>query len=176
MIKLIVACDLNNGIGVNGDLPWRLKADMVHVKKITTSTSSDQLKNAVIMGRKTWESLPDRFKPLPDRVNIILSRTLHLTYSEKNTYSFPSLDQALSYASGQKEIEDVFIFGGGEIYREALSSKICAVIHRTVVHLNTQSDTFFPEIPEGYSLVESSEVQEENGIRFHFEIFCLDSL
>ena len=176
MIKLIVACDLDNGIGFNGQLPWRLKADMKHVRHITTSTTDESFTNAVIMGRKTWESLPDRFKPLPDRINIVLSRTLEFTDSSKNTHSFPSLDEAISYASTQKEIEDVFIFGGGEIYREALSSKICSVIHRTVVHLNSESDTFFPEIPEGYSLVDSSEVEEEDGIRFHFEVFCLDTL
>jgi dihydrofolate reductase len=74
-ISLVVAMTLDHCIGVNGQLPWRLKGDMAFFKKLTTVTSgTGNKRNAVVMGRKTWESIPEKFRPLPDRLNVILTR------------------------------------------------------------------------------------------------------
>ena len=142
-IELIVATDLDNGIGKNGDLPWRLKADMAHLKHITTSTSKPSLQNGIIMGRKTWESLPPKFKPLPDRLNIILSKTLHFTETYKNTAVFTQLTTALTQLSKNSSIETVFIFGGQSVYEEALTALTCSTIHKTVVHNHFNCDMQF---------------------------------
>lgn len=77
--SLIVAATKELGIGINGGLPWRLPPDMAFFKKVTTTIPkaySSDLKNIVIMGRVTWESIPTKFRPLADRMNIIVSRNL----------------------------------------------------------------------------------------------------
>ena len=71
-MEAILACTKKGGIGLNGKLPWRIKEDMMLFKKITTTTAATISQNAVIMGRKTWESIPKKFRPLPNRINIIL--------------------------------------------------------------------------------------------------------
>lgn len=72
--SVIVAAAPNRGIGRGGELPWRLPGDMAFFKKTTTAASSDALRNAVIMGRKTWDSIPAKFRPLGARLNVIVTR------------------------------------------------------------------------------------------------------
>ena len=75
IINLIVAaCGKSLGIGNNGQLPWRLRKEMKHFASLTSTTKDPNLCNAVIMGRKTWESIPVKFRPLKNRLNVILSR------------------------------------------------------------------------------------------------------
>lgn len=71
-LTLIVACTASNGIGKNGNLPWRLSKEMGYFARVTTSTPANK-RNAVIMGRKTWESIPDKFRPLKERINIVVT-------------------------------------------------------------------------------------------------------
>lgn len=71
---LVVACDLNRGIGKENGLPWRLPGDMKQFRELTSSVRDSSKRNAVLMGRKTWESIPTKFRPLPHRVNVVLSR------------------------------------------------------------------------------------------------------
>ena len=93
MNNLIVAVDENYGIGKTNSIPWDLPGDLKYFKEITTSKPG----NVVIMGRKTWESIPDKFRPLRDRVNIIItSQDLDLS-SYKDTYSFKTLKEAISF-------------------------------------------------------------------------------
>jgi dihydrofolate reductase/thymidylate synthase len=72
--ECIVACDANRGIGLEGSVPWRLRGDMAYFKRKTSAVEKEGNVNAVIMGRKTWESIPAKFRPLPGRLNIILTR------------------------------------------------------------------------------------------------------
>ena len=75
--KIIAALDNKFGIGRKNGLPWKmLKKDMLHFKNITTKTKNENMKNAVVMGRNTWLSIPQKFRPLPNRLNIIISRTM----------------------------------------------------------------------------------------------------
>jgi dihydrofolate reductase len=71
--KIIVACTKDYGIGINGSLPFRLKSDMASFKSITTTTRQKHLYNAVVMGRKTWESIPNKFRPLEKRLNVVVT-------------------------------------------------------------------------------------------------------
>ena len=77
--SLVVAACKNNGIGKDGKLPWSLPGDMAHFKRVTSHTIDDSKQNAVIMGRKTWNSIPEKFRPLPKRLNVILSREVAST-------------------------------------------------------------------------------------------------
>jgi dihydrofolate reductase len=128
-IIIIAAMSENRVIGRNNALPWSLKADMEHFKKLTLGWPC-------IMGRKTWESLPKR--PLPGRPNIVISRSLSGVTGAK---VFPSLKDAVGHCT---EYEKVFICGGASVYAEALG--IADRIELTVIHNQYEGDAFFPEI------------------------------
>ena len=134
-IQLIVAASENNVIGQKNDLPWHLPKDMDFFKKKTTGSS-------VIMGRKNYLSIPEKFRPLKKRTNIIL--TTNSSFSAKNCLIANSLERGLELA--KKEKKEIFIIGGGQVYGYALKNKIVDIIYLTRVHANIQGDTFFPEI------------------------------
>ncbi len=130
-ITVVVAMAANNMIGCANKLLWHIKEDLQHFKKITTG-------GVVIMGRKTYESIG---KPLPNRRNIIISRNGE--YTQEGCEVFTSIDSALATLREEKEI---FIIGGGEIYRQMLP--LCDKIELTVVERDYEGDTLFPEINE----------------------------
>lgn len=133
-ISIVVAVSLNNAIGYGGKLPWdNLSADMKRFKELTMG-------HAVIMGRKTWESLPPRFRPLPGRHNIIISRKLP-GRSGITCSVAASFEDALFYALEDKQ---VLVIGGREIFELALP--LATRIYMTVVHGVFAADTFFPPI------------------------------
>lgn len=137
-VSLIVATDLNRGIGKNNDLMWHLPSDMQFFKKTTTN-------HIVVMGRKNFESIPERFRPLPNRENVILTR--NPAYHAENCLVFNSLEACFDHFKKETE-KTIFIIGGGEIYAEALNSgKIQEMFITTVNHV-FDADTFFPAISE----------------------------
>lgn len=136
-ITLIVAKTKNNVIGYGGCIPWSLKSDLKHFKETT-------LGKVVIMGRKTWESLPKR--PLKDRTNIVISSSLEPT---EGAIVYPSLDEALV---NTKE-EEVFIIGGSSLYIEAMDKASKLIV--TEINSVCPGDTYFPEIDSTYWKVES---------------------
>lgn len=76
---MIAACCQNNGIGIKGNLPWKLKSEMAYFTRVTSETKDQNKQNAVIMGRKSWDSIPNKFKPLPGRINVVISQTMSPT-------------------------------------------------------------------------------------------------
>ena len=115
-VNIIAACDQNGLIGINGRMPWYIPEDLQRFKRLTTG-------NAIIMGRKTWESLP--IKPLPDRENIVIAsigkmNVIAEVYKSPKRAIFNNLPDALVYAEKRKEHEEVFIIGGQRLYEEAL--------------------------------------------------------
>lgn len=132
MITLIAATDQNRGIGLQGRLPWRLPADLDRFRRITTG-------HAVLMGRKTWESIG---RPLPERTNIVLSR--HPAPAEANGVLWASSpEEALRLARDG----EVFIIGGAEIYALFLPRADRLLLTR--INGEFQADAFFPEVDEG---------------------------
>ncbi len=129
-ISIIVAIAENGAIGKDGDLLWHISEDLKHFKKITTG-------HTVVMGRKTWESLP--IKPLPNRRNIVL--TNNKNYIAEGAEVFFSVEGILE--SCKKE-EEIFCMGGGMLYKEMLP--LCNTLYLTQVSGNFDADTFFPEI------------------------------
>ena len=137
MLTMIFACDMNNAIGKNGDLPWRQSTDLQHFKQIT-------LGGTIVMGRKTWESLPGK---LPDREHLVMTR------SNRDDVDTITYEEVL-YLSKEQEI---FIIGGGEIYNLFLPH--AEKIHRTIIHCKVDdADTFAPEINSQIFKVMKSEM------------------
>jgi dihydrofolate reductase/thymidylate synthase len=174
--SIIVAATSNVfGIGRRGALPWKIAEDMAFFKRVTTTAASNML-NAVIMGRKTYESIPEKFRPLSDRVNVILSSDAEL----RSKLSLPdsvlvasSFDDALKQLSAPeyiRTVQDVFVIGGAAVYQEALASKHCAKIYLTEVMNDIDDlDTFFPTIPaHKYRMTCRSKLHQSKEISFRF--------
>ncbi|WP_290059218.1 dihydrofolate reductase [Amycolatopsis solani] len=127
MIGLIWAQASNGVIGRDGQLPWHLPEDLRHFRAVTAGA-------AVLMGRRTWESLPPRFRPLPGRRNLVLSRT-----PQEGAETFPSLASALAAVSG-----DVWVIGGAAVYAAALPVADRVVV--TELRESFEGDTHAPEV------------------------------
>lgn len=160
---IIAAKDEKNGIGKNGKLPWNLPGDLANFNKITRGNG----KNAVIMGRTTWEALPNQHRPLKGRINIVLSKNEKMNLP-LGVEKADSLDHALGIAASRKA-ERVFVIGGAQIYSQVINHSNCAGIYITEVAGDFHCDAFFPEIDEKkFKLLRESEPREENGIKFRF--------
>jgi len=119
---VVVAADRDWGIGKTNALPWpRLKGDLAHFRQVT-STAAEGKRNAIVMGRKTWESAEVAGRPLPRRLNVVVSRRTDLAVPE-GVIAARSLDAGLEAASSADDIDQVFVVGGAEIFREALVHK-----------------------------------------------------
>jgi len=129
-IALIAAMSENGVIGSNNALPWHLPEELKYFREITRG-------KPVIMGRKTFESMSS--KPLPNRLNIILTHTLHFTATDCRVVH--SVDAALKAAG---DCEEIMIMGGAEIYKAFLP--FASRIYLTVVHQNYRGDTYFPAV------------------------------
>lgn len=144
----------DRGIGCSGQLPWNIKEDMEYFSRITRTTRNPTLRNAIIMGRKTFDSIGRR--PLPGRLNICVSTTGEPR--ENNSVFFcKSLEEAIRLASDNESIENTFIIGGESIYKQAIEHPLCARLFVNVVNCgdDVKCDTFFPEINlEVYELIE----------------------
>ena len=164
--SIIVAFDSQYGIGKKGQLPWHLALDLKHFKEITTTVRDPAKKNAVIMGRKTWESLPQKFRPLSGRVNLVLSKEGNLSLPS-GVLCPQSLDNALSQLSSPN-IENVFVIGGAQIYAHAIAHPLCQKLYVTHVQGEYGCDAFFPLISRQFSLISASKQCQEQGISFQF--------
>jgi dihydrofolate reductase len=134
-VSLIVAMDSNRGIGKNNDLMWHLPVDMNFFKE----TTKNQI---VVMGRKNYDSIPEKYRPLPNRLNVILTR--NKDFKAENCLVFNSLNECLDYFRNDED-RKVFIIGGGEIYKMALDSGCLNEMYITYVDGIFDADTFFPE-------------------------------
>jgi len=186
-VTLIVAATMNNGIGSSGRLPWRLPREMAYFTKVTTTvpeTASSENdgasqaetisgKNAVIMGRSTWESIPLAFRPLKGRINIILSRN-DLKLDSPDTVKVSTIDEALSFrltpgsealsTSSNSSIHHRFLIGGAQIYCYALSQhlvqpsySIDRILMTRIYHPEfPQCDVFMPEFRSPEQIAEEA--------------------
>ncbi|KJZ72890.1 hypothetical protein HIM_07653 [Hirsutella minnesotensis 3608] len=175
-LTLIVAATRNMGIGAHGTMPWTgLRKEMQYFSRVTTRLPPQApagAVNAVIMGRKTWDTIPNKFRPLKDRLNIVISRSAPPPPAATQTQSsppssaspsssripideplrVPSLEHALSYARARHAdgaIARVFVMGGAQIYAAALAAE-CKSARRillTRIERDFDCDTFFPLDP-----------------------------
>jgi dihydrofolate reductase len=158
MISIIVAVSEDLGIGKKNDLLWHLPEDMRRFKKLTYG-------NTVIMGRKTWESLPRR--PLPGRKNIVITDIPDEKF--EGAVSAYSVEDAISKC---EKSEGIFIIGGGSIYRQFMD--IAHRLYITHVHRKADADIFFPEIDQNiWGVIEKEEFKPDNeeGIPYTYVIY-----
>ncbi|HEV8355935.1 MAG TPA: dihydrofolate reductase [Gemmatimonadales bacterium] len=156
IVSLVVAVSENRVIGKAGKLPWRLPKDLQHFKKLT-------LDHTVIMGRKTFEEIQ---RPLTNRRNVVISR--NPGFHPHGVTVVPSLAEALALGATEDE---VFVVGGGEIYRLALPR--ADRLHLTVVHAVVEGDTFFPPLDAAWALDEEErhEPDEKHAFAFTFRTY-----
>lgn len=158
-VQLIVAMDNERGIGKNNDLMWHLPADMKFFKETTVG-------HIVVMGRKNFESIPERFRPLVGRENVVLTRNTDFTAAD--CVVLHSLEACLKAYENESD-RIVFIIGGGQIYQQALALNCVDQLYITHVDHRYGADTFFPEINvEDWSIstVFSHAADEKNAVPF----------
>lgn len=146
-ISIIAAIGKNRELGRSGKIPWHISEDFQRFKEITSG-------HPVIMGRKTWESLP--VKPLPNRYNIIITKDEN--YSAENAKVACSLDDALRLAKLAQDNDEIFVIGGGQIYQQAIS--LADKLYLTVIDKDFDADTFFPDYSDFKKVIFEKENQE----------------
>ena len=157
IISIIVACDKNRAIGKAGTLPWDIPSDLKRFKNLTTG-------HPVIMGRKTWESIPRKFRPLPERTNIIVTRDK--SYATSGAIITDSIEKAVDTANASEGREEIFIIGGGEIFKEVLP--LVDRLYVTEVDTESGGDIFFPEYKSIFTKKISEESGEYEGLKYTY--------
>lgn len=131
-LALIAAVSENGCIGNQGQLPWHLPEDLKHFKKLTEG-------KVVIMGRKTWESLPEKFRPLPNRLNTVI--TTQQNYQiPPSAEKYQNIDEAIAAHAGK----EIMIIGGATMYKQCIDK--ASVLYITEVRQHVDGDAFFPNI------------------------------
>ena len=159
-MDIIVAVDANWGIGRDGDLLQRISADMKYFREKTTG-------NVLVMGRKTLESFPNK-KPLPNRVNIVLTKNRE--YTAEGVVLCHGIEE-LPAVLREYPAQQIFVAGGGTVYRQLLPQ--CERAYVTKIYHSYPADTVFPNLDENpeWEIEEKGEMQEEKGIKFSFDVY-----
>lgn len=153
-LHLIYARARNGTIGKDGQMPWHLPEDLAHFKRIT-------LGQPVIMGRKTWDSLPARFRPLPGRVNIVVTR--QADWRADGALRAASMEEAMRLCG---DAPDAWIMGGAEIYRQAEPLASTAVV--TEIDADFDGDAFAPELGARWQAIQREQHKTASGLEFAF--------
>lgn len=150
-VGLIWAEAAGGVIGASGGMPWHVPEDLAHFKEITLTAP-------VVMGRKTWDSLPERFRPLPDRENVVITR--------QQDWAAQGARRAADLADAVRGLEKVWIIGGAEIFAQMIAH--ADRLEVTELDLEVDGDAYAPS-KEGWRLVDEGEWQtSRTGVRFRF--------
>ena len=142
LVAAIVAMDEGRLIGKDGALPWHLPEDLKHFRDLTSG-------HIVVMGRKTWESLPEKVRPLPGRLNVVISRNPETISAPQGVLKVASPEQAIeAAAAAATDGQVIWIIGGAEIYRATLP--LCDEVHLTVVKGRFDGDAWLPEFERDF--------------------------
>jgi dihydrofolate reductase len=151
-LHLIYARSRNNVIGKNGDLPWHLPEDLAHFKRTT-------LGQAVVMGRVTWESIPEKFRPLPGRRNVVVSR--QADYIATGATVVDSLHAALALFPAD---EVVWLIGGAQLYAQAMP--LAAQLVVTEIDADFEGDAFAPHLGSEWQEIQRSQHMSAQGLAY----------
>lgn len=165
IISLIAALAKNRVIGKNNDLPWRLPDDMKYFMETTKG-------HCVIMGRKNYDSLPHKFRPLAKRTNIVVTRQEN--FEAEGCIVVHSMEAALEEAVKQKE-KEVFVMGGAEIYAQALA--VANRLYLTEIDAEIEGDTFFPAVNyKDYKEISRTRHHADEKHRYAFEFVIYERI
>lgn len=166
MFDIVVAADLDWGIGKDNGLPWpKLRADLRHFKK-TTSTASPGKRNAIVMGRKTWESKEVGRSPLPNRLNVVVSRMAYEVPA--GVIAARTLDEALAVP----EVESIFLVGGAGVLLDAIDRPDLRHVYLTRVETHYECDVLMPNLDQrGFvkQVWEGEIAAEEHEVKFRIQ-------
>lgn len=162
MISIIVAASTNMVIGKDNQLPWHIPSDLKTFKSITEG-------KRIYMGRKCWESLPDKFRPLPNRENVVITRDKD--YKAKGAIVINDLNTLVqSLTSSVQNQKESLVIGGGEIYKEFFP--VAKKLYLTEIINDVKGDTYLEGFnPEEWLPVYESSIYEENGFKYRFKYF-----
>jgi dihydrofolate reductase len=163
-VSLIVAVSQNGVIGKDNNLIWHLPKDMKFFKDTTMG-------HHVIMGRKNFESIPHKFRPLPNRTNIVITR--QSDYKAEDSIVVNSLEESLKVAKSNAENE-AFIIGGGQIYKLALEANLIDRIYLTKIHHSFDGDTFFPELNSDWIEVNREDCFQDENHKYDYSFIVLE--
>jgi len=166
IVSLIVAVSENGVIGKDNDLIWHLPKDMRFFKETTMG-------HHVIMGRKNFESIPHKYRPLPDRTNIVITRQSR--YKAGGCIVVNSVEAALEIAKNNGDIEP-FIIGGGQIYKLALEANLVDKIYLTKVRHSFEGDTFFPELNTDWKQIERIDCKEDEKHAYAYSFLTFEKI
>jgi dihydrofolate reductase len=157
-ISLVAATARNRVIGRSGAIPWRIPEDVERFKALTTG-------HAVVMGRRTWESLPASFRPLPGRRNVVVTR--REDWNAEGAERAGSIEGALELLGSESR---VFVIGGAEVYAAALA--FADELLLTEIDAEIEGDTFFPDFDHAeFAETSREEHESSDGIRFAFVVY-----
>ncbi|XP_063978424.1 dihydrofolate reductase [Diachasmimorpha longicaudata] len=179
-LNLIAAACEKGGIGVDGRLPWKLKSEMKFFSDMTTNTQDNTKQNVVLMGRRTWECIPQKHRPLQNRINMVLSsQDLDLGDAAIVCKSIPAAIEMISSGSLKGKVEKIWVIGGSSVYKTAMESPNFHRLYLTEIRKYFECDTFFPDIPNDFITVTDPDVpqgiQRENGIEFEYKVYQRDN-
>jgi len=159
-ISLIVAMASNRAIGLNGQMPWHLSADLQRFKQITMGSP-------IMMGRKTFDAIG---RPLPGRENLIISR--NGDYEQSGCRVFTSIESGLDYASG---CDELFVIGGATLYEALLPT--ADYLYLTLINRSFEGDTYFPEIDyKGWRELSREDIEDDASVNFTYSFLKLENL
>ena len=170
-LNVIVAYCNKYGIGNKNTIPWKLKDDLKHFKNITTNGVG---KNIVIMGRNTWESIPETFKPLINRYNFVLSSKKEFNDSDKVDFISSTFENMIKYIECEKELfsnSKIFIIGGEMLYKYIMDKYISEIsaLYVTEIYSEIECDRVFPKIDNNiFKIKEVSKFKKENKLNFRY--------
>lgn len=151
-VGMVWARSMSGVIGADGGIPWHVPEDLAHFRAVTGSAT-------VVMGRRTWESLPERFRPLPGRRNVVLTRA--------TDWSAEGAEVVHDLAAALDTDGPVWVIGGGAVYRDALAA--ADRVSETIVDLEVDGDTHAPALDDAWELVDDGPWQESRtGARYRF--------
>ena len=164
-VSLIVAASGNGVIGKDNDLIWHLPKDMKFFKDTTMG-------HHVIMGRKNFESIPHKFRPLPNRTNVIITR--QSDYKAEGSIVVNSVEESLKVAKSNGENE-AFIIGGGQIYKLALEANLIDRIYLTRIHHSFDGDTFFTEPSSDWEEIKREDCFKDDNHKYDYSFIVLEN-
>ncbi len=172
-----MAQDEDGLIGIGNKLPWHLPGELKHFRDLTTKTKDPHKNNIVIMGRKTWESLPEKFRPLPNRINAVLSANPYFPLPSGCILAdgFGSLFKLLEQPQWKSRFESVFVIGGAGVYSQAMTLPNCEKLFITHVCQTFPCDAFFPSFADFKKTAETSR-QNEGEIEYFFAEYSKKTL